>query len=95
MRRQPVSVGRAGPSRLLAHDRDAGRREDGEHRGIGHQIDRVLAGDVRATPASVPAHGCQSRGLGIGGRAEQREEIVGTQDRSLPDASGRTSTRVV
>ena len=72
-----LGVAHAGPARFLAHHRD---RRGVQHRGdgrVGDEIERVLTRAIRARASRFANQRHQRRSLGVGGRAEQREQRVG------------------
>ncbi len=72
-----LGVDGAGPARLLAEHAQTRRVQHREHRGIGDEVEAVLAGAIGARAAFGRAERGERAALRRGGDVEHGEEIVG------------------
>ena len=79
-----------GPAGFLAEDSDGGLVEHVQHRGVGDEVEGVLAGPVGPGPPRRAAERGDGGPFGLGRRDEQVEELGGGHSRaSLTDAGPR------
>jgi len=74
---------RAAPPGLFRQHGDRHPTQDLEGGGVGHEVDRVLAGAVGAAPPLAAGHFAHGAFDGLGGRGEQVEQVVVTHDERL------------
>src|SRR5262249_50665777 len=91
-------VGRSAPPRLLADYSHARLVQDGKHRGVGDEVERVLARLVGPLASRGTLERLQRFPGGVGGACEQREKLVvchgGTLLRTLDAVADEVTGRV-